>query len=135
MDNYKEINSILKHFLSRRVDKENLIGLIVTILLNKTFFSTNYEVSKFIKLTFNLEMPKYVVRSRTLMVAKICRHLVAINDKEVELLKSIIYSNLVMVLSEQYSLEWHYDDKIKTVKNDALSNMNKWIGGILKKDK
>lgn len=134
MDNAKEINDILKQFKTKRFSKENFIGLIVCILLNKDIFSYNHEVSKFIKLSFDLQLPLYAVRSRTLMVAKICRHLVNFNEKEIDRLNNKIYTNLTLALAEKFNLSNYSDDKSKNIKNDALSNMNKWIDGILKKD-
>lgn len=135
MDKYNQINNILKKLKSKKVDKETLIGFIVTILLDKNIFSTNHEVNKFIWLSLKIVMPQYAIRSRTLMIAKVCKHLISMPETDIEYLKSVLYVNLIMVLSEQTSIEWHFDDHVKPVKNDALRNMNKWIGGILKKDK
>ncbi|WP_313140278.1 hypothetical protein [Leclercia sp.] len=134
MDNSKAINDILKQLKTKRFSKDNFIGLIVCILLNKDIFSYNQEVSKFIKLSFDLNLPLYAVRSRTLMVAKICRYLFKFNEKEIERLRTKVYINLTTALADKLNSSTNLDGKSKNNKNDALSNMNKWIGGILKKD-
>lgn len=135
MHNYKSINSILLQFKNKKVSRETFIGIIVSLILNKELFKTNQDVVKFTNLAFDLNFPMYITRSRTLMVARICRVLFNSDEKSIEKLSNMTSTYLNDILSQQSELNLNTADKYKNTRNDALSNMNKWIGGILKKDK
>ncbi|MCB5311956.1 hypothetical protein [Yersinia intermedia] len=135
MHNYKSINSILLQFKNKKVSRETFIGIIVSLILNKELFKTNQDVVKFTSLAFDLNFPMYITRSRTLMVARICRVLFNSDEKSIEKFSNMTSIYLNNILSQQSELNLNTADKYKNTRNDALSNMNKWIGGILKKDK
>lgn len=58
---------------NKNIQKYKLIGIIVELLLSKDVFKRNSEISAFIKDIFDLELKEYIMKSRTMIVAKISR--------------------------------------------------------------
>ncbi|EKN6227961.1 hypothetical protein DVP38_13035, partial [Yersinia enterocolitica] len=64
--------------------KEHMIGLVIMLILSREIFNTNLEVSNFISNIFGIKFPNYAIRSRTLMSAKLARHINELDEKEIE---------------------------------------------------
>lgn len=127
MDNNKIIQDLFIQLKKEDASKEILIGVTVMLLMNKSIFLKNSYVSDFIKSVFNISMPNYAVKSRTLMIAKICKIIFFFENQEL----IIRNKKLLMFLNNLL------DDNFNKTKNkqSSLLNMNKWIDGILDKNK
>jgi hypothetical protein len=115
--------------------KEYIIGFFVSVILNRNLFTSNEQVSKFLQLVLHLTLLPYAVRSRTLMCAKASRMLVLADDKQV----SDFGAHAAFYIKEFLNSSENEDRlNIKNKKKDsknALTNMDLWVSGILKKDK
>lgn len=131
MDNYKELKQIQMLYTNKKISKEVLIGSVVSLILNKKILKSNIEVSDFIKFVFQTDMPLYASRSRTVMVAKICRKIFDSNEKEVQNYANKTYSIIKEILNDYSVLE--KNDKLIKDKNNSLTNMSKWIHGIIRR--
>ncbi|HIF9162522.1 TPA: hypothetical protein ACX6PK_003394 [Photobacterium damselae] len=130
MNKQNEILNFINKFKNEKVSREMILGLTVLMMMNKSVFEKNVNVSEFIEKVFYVKMPNYATKSRTLMVAKVCRLLTKIERTELFYThKSIVL--FLYTLIEDNSNE--NDIKNKKSKN-ALSNMNKWFNGILDKN-
>ncbi|PSW47066.1 hypothetical protein [Photobacterium kishitanii] len=129
--NNKDIQ-IVNKLCGSSMTKETFIGLMVSIIIKKSIFTKNNDTSDFINKVFDIELPFYIVRSRTLMAAKICRILIDCDSKNLKKYQSLVKYDL----SERFNNTSHDENqKIKRSKgDDGLSNMNKWIDGILNKE-
>lgn len=58
---------------NKNMPQYKLIGIVVELLLSKEIFKRNSEIAAFIKETFDIELKLYILKSRTMIVAKICR--------------------------------------------------------------
>ncbi|HHR6335741.1 TPA: hypothetical protein ACS735_003608 [Providencia alcalifaciens] len=126
MDNISFMLRKLKH---GNVAKENFIGIINMLVLSSELFKKNSDVADYIEHAFGIHLLPYAVRSRTIMIAKLCRFLVKINDMESKKLSIKTYNYII----SNFEVE---NDKIflsKKKSSNALSNMEKWIDGILSK--
>lgn len=117
--------------LHPNVSKMTFMGTIIYLVMNKELFKKNSEVNDFIAIVFNINMPIYATRSRTLMVAKICRVIVGFNDKEIIKMAKSTNTYISEVFNSEVSTK---TSSVSKNKNNALSNMNMWIDGILNKD-
>jgi len=130
MDNYNTLNNIIHLYRNQKVSKETFIGAIVCLLLDKQTFKSNNEVGEFINLILNIQIPTYMVRSRTLMVARVCRIINGLDTKNIEKLSNTTYRFLKTIMLH----ELNQKSKVAGTGRDSLSNLDKWITGILKKD-
>ncbi|EDP59469.1 hypothetical protein [Vibrio sp. AND4] len=129
-----EINKSSNYFIiklkSDNLSKETFLGIIVLLLMNKSIFVKNSYVSEFIEGIFDFKVPYYATKSRTLMVAKICRIIIGLDDKKIILSHKKALSYLNEMLDSDVDRNIHNKKKSK----NSLSNMNKWMGGILDKN-
>ncbi|MCM7812729.1 hypothetical protein M8S76_05795 [Enterobacter hormaechei] len=111
--------------------KENFLGLVIMLILSKDVFRTNLDVGEFINKTFKISFLNYVIRSRTLMCAKICRHINELDDNDVKLAHAHFLNNI-------NTLDINFDDankasqKISSKNKHAIRNLNIWINAIKK---
>ncbi|AOM39689.1 hypothetical protein [Xenorhabdus hominickii] len=131
MDKSIEILNMIKKLKHGNVNKEFFLGLVITLILSKEIFKKNSEVALYLDNVFKVVFLPYTVRSRTLISAKISRVIIELSNKEIENLSSLTVNYII----NNHELK---NEKKPVAKNNkkgnALSNMDKWIEGILKKE-
>lgn len=73
VQNSKFYNYIVIKLNNNNLDKSDLIGLISIIIYSKDLFPHNKDIKSFIDSIFNQSFPNYIIKSRTLIVAKSAR--------------------------------------------------------------
>lgn len=58
---------------NKSIPKYKLVGIVVELLLSKEIFKRNSEIATFVKDVFNIDFKVYILKSRTMIVAKLCR--------------------------------------------------------------
>ncbi len=105
--------------------KDSFLGLVILLLLSKDFFPTNKHAAEFANKHFNVEFLNYVLRSRTLMSAKLSRIIVNMTDDELKKCHAFL---LFELRSDIGKLEDIDIKKYNRKKKNAINNLNKWIG-------
>ncbi|OBU07747.1 hypothetical protein AYY18_05860 [Morganella psychrotolerans] len=114
---------------------ESFIGNIVLLILSKNLFKYNFEVSDFIYHAFNIKLRPYAINSRTLMVAKICRHLIDMDKYNMKKASILIYDylmnniipNKIDINKDIIVYPKEHNNNNKKEQSNALKNMNIWI--------
>lgn len=135
MNNYNNDLEIIKALVNKRISsKEEFIGLLTIAIYSKEIFVKNEDASKFIKEIFDLSFLDYVVRSRTLLCARLSRRLVMMDKKEMKKSVSLVAHYFS---TNQYVHFWDPDDifSYKNKRSDANKDVNTWIKALLRKDK
>lgn len=65
---------------NKLIPKYKLIGIVSSLLLSKEIFKKNTEIYDFVKEVFSIELKPYLLKSRTLTVAKISKLIFSIED-------------------------------------------------------
>ncbi|MHB9805419.1 hypothetical protein [Pantoea ananatis] len=136
----KNINSIMSLLSTKKVSKEAFLGVAVSIILNKNLLNSNLEVAGFIKYVFKQELPIYAIKSRTVMTAKACRIIFNSTETEIRIYSDTTFDVMRAMIAELNDVIINTEIAKNNNKNksknkeNSLSNMNKWILGILKKD-
>lgn len=109
--------------LNRNLDKAELIGLVSLLIYSKDIFKSNKDIKPFIELLFEYNYPDYIMKSRTLIVAKSSRYM---NDMDNETLNNIhkkisIYLNIKSTTNQQSRL---------TNNKKSYDKLNTWLKGI-----
>ncbi len=127
--------SMLYRMKNNTSSKEHVIGFFVCVILNRDLFKSNEQVSRFLNLVLNLSLLPYAVRSRTIMCAKASRVLVAANQGQVSDYgaRAAVYILEFLELAKKDGRK-PIERKNKTSQG-ALTNLDRWVSGILKKDK
>ena len=118
----------IKFYLKKNeINTIELMGIMGMIIISKDILKRNSEVKELIEKALGLTFPEYVIRSRTLMSARVNRFLVGI-DNESEIKK---YQKKILNYLE--SLE---DPKVpekvvrKAKKENENDKLKKWLKGL-----
>ena len=74
---------------NKNVPKYKIIGIVTELIYSKVIFNKNKEIFNFIKDVFGIELKDYILKSRTMIVAKVSR--VIINSENVIECKKELY--------------------------------------------
>lgn len=98
---------------NRNIPKYKIIGIVSEMILSKEIFKRNTDVKQFILRVFEIEYKDYIVRSRTMILAKTVRFLSVTEN----------YSNYCKKLAEVIN------EVIKNSDKDLYkgNNFNGWI--------
>lgn len=123
-----DANQATEYFLSKltknNVDYIDIIGLNVAILYSKELFKRNSDISEFLNEVYNINFLPYVMRSRTLIVARITREL---NNKTPDELNQI-RKKLVKFLNPESDV--FTKSKTKNSKQNSNEKLKKWLEGL-----
>ncbi len=122
----KKIKSYLK---KNEVGIIELMGVMGILIISKDIIKRNSEVGEFLKNTLDLTFPEYVIRSRTLMSARVNRVLVNVDD-EIQVRK---YKKKILEYLESLEEEESKDaEKItkKVKKENENDKLKKWLKGL-----
>ncbi|HBG0376305.1 TPA: hypothetical protein KPD70_000086 [Clostridioides difficile] len=68
---------------NKTIPKYKMIGIVTELLYSKIIFKKNKDISSFIKDVFNVEFKDYVMKSRSMIVARIGKIIIdSENDNE-----------------------------------------------------
>lgn len=138
MNKYNNSLDILQALVYKKPSsKEGFIGLITMLIYSREIFVKNEDAAKFVKEVFGLNFLDYVIKSRTLLCARLTRSLVSMNDKDFKdyANKVSIYFNTDKFIIE-YNESMHSLNKMNIKnKHNASRDVGTWISALLKKDK
>ena len=117
---------IMKFMLANR--KEDFIGSIVLFAFSKQIFLRNVDIDPYIREVLGLEFKPYVFRSRTLLVAKICKVIFGLDDVSFREAKRKNKSYLKVTLDKALSNKNRNSNSKK-----SEDNLDNWINAILNK--
>lgn len=101
---------------NKNIAKYKIIGITAELIFSKKIFQKNRDVEKFLKDVFNIEYKGYVMKSRTMVVARVSREILSYEDNEV------CRKQLVQFINMQIDIIKN-EENIKDKKNE----FNGWI--------
>lgn len=138
MNKYNNSLEILQALVYKKSSsREAFIGLITIVIYSREIFVKNEDAAKFVKNVFGLSFLDYVVKSRTLLCARLTRNLVNMSDRDI---KESIYKASEYFKTDKFIIE--YNENSHTFNKNNLKNKHNanrdvgtWISALLKKDK
>lgn len=85
---------------NKNIPKYKIVGIVVELIFSKEIFKNNKEVGAFLHSVFNIKFKNYIMKSRTLIVSKVCKvilqeenanyknKLIDFINKQIEILKN-----------------------------------------------
>ncbi|BCC18521.1 TPA: hypothetical protein ACLE2C_003583 [Bacillus paranthracis] len=106
---------------TKNIAKYKLIGITTELILNTSIFSKNEELVPFLESTYGLTYKEYIIKTRTMILARTARDIYKMDDKEYELARKKLFNfvNEYLELSTQ-------NKEFKAANND----FRKWMDGI-----
>jgi hypothetical protein len=117
----KNLHYYRSELKSKNILRYKTIGIVSELILSKEVFTRNKDIEFFLKHIFNITYKYYVIRSRTMIIARTTRVIYSSNDEEYEFFRKRLLE-FVMELN---------DDNTHIVKNNKDSSFSKWFEGIL----
>ena len=74
---YTDLILFRNELKNKTIPKYKIIGIVSQLLLSRKIFPANIDIEKFLKDIFELEFKTYLFRSRTLIVARVTREILA----------------------------------------------------------
>ncbi|MCY7498263.1 MULTISPECIES: hypothetical protein [Bacillus] len=122
MSSQLQMDKYLNRLLYESVDSIEVLGISIALIYSKEIFKKNEDLKNFLVKVFDLQFLPYVMKSRTLIAARVSRTLVKLNEEEIHKIKLKI---LDYFKSDEES------DKVKSSKrNTANEKMKKWLEGL-----
>lgn len=111
---YKELIIYRNELKNSKVPKYKLIGIVTEILISKEIFKKNFEIGLFLKEIFDIDYKEYVMKSRTMIIARTSR--IIHNSENNEYIN--YKKNLYLFITEQ----------IEKMKNEQKKEKNEFDG-------
>ncbi|WP_088052526.1 hypothetical protein [Virgibacillus dakarensis] len=115
------LNYYRSELKSKNVAKYKLIGINSELILNTTIFPRNKDIVAFLKTIYNLTYRIYIIKSRTLILARTTRDIYEMDSKEYEISRK----KLLDFVNGYLELSAKNKESI-TTNND----FSKWMDGI-----
>jgi len=120
------VNKLLKELSeSNKPNISHTIGTVAILIYSRDVFKNNKDLIPFLEKVFNISFLPYVIRSRTLICAKVGRELFSKEEKEIR----TINTNLLNYFNSSYEIEDSNKNKKKQKKN-ANDKLDTWLKGM-----
>ncbi len=127
MEQSKNIKLIQSYLNKNSVSVIDLIGVITIIIISKDIFKRNSEVGDFVNDILRVRFPQYVIKSRTLMAARVNRLLMELDESQIRDIKS----NIIIYLDEIDHSELVEKPILhKKKKKNENEKLEKWLKGL-----
>ena len=125
-----DVKNIKLYLRKNDVSKVELMGVMGIIIISKDVIKRNTDVGEFIEYVMKIKFPEYVIKSRTLMSARINRILINIEDNsEIRKIIRNILDYLDNIENENKSNEPEKNIK-KVKKENENDKLKKWLKGL-----
>lgn len=127
-NNVNCLKNINTQISSPRIDFVYMLGLFNYLIISKDWFQRNAEVAEMITGVLGVELPQYVIASRTLMAARVSRLLYVRDEDDLK----IVLMNLKYKLENQTkdSKNEDYHTVKKGKKKNENEKLEKWLNKL-----
>lgn len=116
---YKNLVMYRNELKNSIVPRYKVVGIVSELLNSKELFLKNVEISEFLNDIFLIKYKDYVMKSRTLIIARCCRMILNCDESEYNILKRKLFQFITKTI-----------DDIKNGNNIKEKNQfNGWISG------
>ena len=116
---YKDLILFRNELKNNKVPRYKMIGIVSELLLNKEIFRKNSDIVSFLQEVMGLKYKDYVIKSRTMIIARTVRTIHNFDDREYILLKKNLMRFIVEVIEKAKE-----DGNMKKEKNDFSGWLN-----------
>jgi len=128
-----ELELVFERFKKSKITVIDLLGCYGVLISSKSIFNNNKEVANFLNSIFKIQLPLYVIKSRTLIIAKILRMLYAYKDDQKKL-DNIAIETINKLKEIKKAIEDKQTEEPSKKTNNKKQNENdkleKWLKGL-----
>lgn len=125
-----DVKNIKLYLKKNDVNKVELMGIMGILIISKDLIRKNIDVGNFVKDVMGVNFPEYVIKSRTLISARVNRILVDIeDDAEIRKIRKKVLKYLDDIENEKLPDELEKTTK-KAKKENENDKLKKWLRGL-----
>ena len=125
-----DVKNIKLYLKKNDVNKVELMGIMGILIISKDLIRKNIDVGNFVKDVMGVNFPEYVIKSRTLISARVNRILVDIeDDAEIRKIRKKVLEYLDDIENEKLPDELEKTTK-KAKKENETQKVKKWLRGL-----
>ncbi|WP_346893491.1 hypothetical protein [Clostridium sp. UBA871] len=126
---YDDYKVILEKLNNRNLDCINFMGVVSYAIYSKEVFPKNKGIVEFLDTVFGLKYLDYVIKSRSLITARVTRHILSLEDDQLR--KSV--QNIVNYITSMHpEVETKKESGRNNNKSAKKKNANEKLGTWLK---
>jgi len=110
------------------INRIELLGVFSILIVKKDILKKNSDVGDFIEAVIGVKFPEYVIKSRTLMSARVNRILIAEEDDLK--LKEIYKDMLDYLCNQEEKINQEENTYKKQKKKNENDKLKKWLKGL-----
>ena len=131
LDNAKEYIEILHRVQAYNTSKLEVIGAVSILIYSKDIFKKNKDINSFIVDVLQLQYPEYIMKSRTLIVAKVSRYIYLLAPEELLNISSRINTFFdIKEFSELKEIDKIKPTNKKMRKKNENDKLDTWLKGL-----
>ncbi|PHB56434.1 hypothetical protein COE92_09335 [Bacillus wiedmannii] len=119
-----------KHVQLEQVNKNYTIGTVTLLIYSKEAFKNNKDIISFLSNVFNESYLPYVIKSRTLVAAKLGRTLANKEEESFKKLDKSIIAYFDATISDDSKKDKEPKKVKKTKKKNANDKLDSWLRGL-----
>lgn len=125
-----DVKNIKLYLKKNDVNKVELMGIMGILIISKDLIRKNIDVGNFVEDVMGVNFPEYVIKSRTLISARVNRILVDIeDDAEIRKIRKKVLEYLDDIENEKLPDELEKTTK-KVKKENENDKLKKWLRGL-----
>lgn len=115
------MEKIIIKLQSSELEQSEFIGVLCGIIYSKEIFPHNKDIVPFLNIVFNKSYLQYVLNSRTLIVARISKVIMTLDENELENSRKKVIKYFIIERNNKF----HYQKK-----KNANDKLNVWLNGL-----
>ena len=125
-----DVKNIKLYLKKNDVNKVELMGIMGILIISKDLIRKNIDVGNFVEDVMGVNFPEYVIKSRTLISARVNRILVDVeDDAEIRKIRKKVLEYLDDTENEKLPDELEKTTK-KVKKENENDKLKKWLRGL-----
>ncbi|MEX2995078.1 hypothetical protein [[Clostridium] scindens] len=127
MNQNKNVKIIQSYLKKNSFGHVELIGITTLLIISKDILKKNLEVSNFLSDVLGVRFPAYVIKSRTLMAARVGRIITDLEESQILSVKKNIIEYLNQIEEPKKPEDTQMPKRKKKNENEKLE---KWLKGL-----
>lgn len=116
---------ITNRLKTSNINHIDFMGIVSYVIYSKQIFPKNKDIVKFLKIVFELSYHDYVIKSRSLITARLTRYIYSLEQRNLE--KSVDNMYNYIINTNMNMSDVSISNKNKYKKSNANDKLEKWL--------
>ncbi len=127
---YNDYEVVIEKLNSNKIDYISFMGIASYIIYSKEIFPKNKDIVIFLKTVFGLSYLDYVIKSRSLIAARITRHILEKDKDELSLLVQELIKYIECISPDDSTSGSDKKRNKSSKRKNANEKLDTWLKGL-----